>query len=162
MSATRRQTEPTTDALHAIRLVGSTSNHEDVRLFEEVDLATSASEFVFFEEATADPFLLGSFASAAANDQTPPIEHTSIDSLGEAGYESLQPIPVEIRRVDVGDYEAWFREANIAIAGTDGRDALQALVAEILDTFDLLLTEPDLGPDAVEQLRILHTYIART
>ena len=89
-------------------------------------------------------------------------EHTSIDSLGEAGYESLQPIPVEIRRVDVGDYEAWFREGNIAIAGTDGRDALQALVAEILDTFDLLLTEPDLGPDAVEQLRILHTYIART
>lgn len=69
---------------------------------------------------------------------------------------------MEIRRVDVGDYEARFREANIAIAGTDSHDALQALVSEILDTFDILLTEPALGPDAAEQRRILSAYIART
>ncbi len=90
------------------------------------------------------------------------IRRTSIHDLGEAGYRILKPIPVEIKTVEVGDVEASFREANIAMSGTDTNDALQALVADILDTFDVLISEHNLGPDAAEQRRLLHTYIAKT
>ena len=58
--------------------------------------------------------------------------------------------------------EASFREANIAMSGSDGSDALQALAAEILETFDVLVSEQNLGPDAADQRRLLCTYIART
>lgn len=143
-----------------MRFVGATANYEYAE-FSEADLATPSSEFLVGTEATSDPFLLRLFIDAAAN-YLLPIEHIQLGDLGEAGYRVRQPIPVEIKRADVGDYEAWFREANIAIAGTDSRDALQALVTEILDTYDVLLAEPALGPDAVEQLRILSTYIGRT
>ena len=34
-------------------------------------------------------------------------------------------------------------------------------MAEILETFDVLLGEQNLGPDAAEQRRLLYTYIAR-
>ena len=101
-------------------------------------------------------------AQAAVDEPSPRIERVRIHDLGEAGYRILQPIPVEIRRVEVGDFQAWFREANIAMAGSDSNDALQALVAEILETFDVLLSERPLGPDAAEQRRILGTYIVRT
>ena len=57
---------------------------------------------------------------------------------------------------------AAFREANIAMSGSDNNDAYQALVAEILETFDVLIGERNLGQDAAEQLRILSTYIVRT
>ena len=100
-------------------------------------------------------------AQAPADEPSPRIERVCIDDLGEAGYRILQPIPVEIRRVEVGDFQAWFREANIAMAGSDSNDALQALVAEILETFDVLLSERHLGPDAAEQRRILGTYLVR-
>ena len=104
---------------------------------------------------------LGGFLGAAANQELPRTEYVSIDDLGEAGYRVLQAIPVEIRRVGIGDFEASFREANIAISGRDQADAYQALVAEILETFDVLLTEQNLGPDATEQRQILRTYIVR-
>ena len=100
--------------------------------------------------------------STSANQILPNTEHVQIDSLGEAGYRILQPIPVEIRRVEPGDFLASFREANVAISGSDNNDAFQALVAEILDTYDVLTEERNLGPDAAEQLRILNTYIVRT
>ena len=101
------------------------------------------------------------FLAAAANQALPRTEYFSIDDLGEAGYRVLQTIPVEIRRVGIGDFEASFREANIAMSGRDQDDAYQALVAEILETFDVLFTEQNLGPDATEQRRILRTYIVR-
>ena len=109
----------------------------------------------------ADQLLRWLSLGAAADQALPRTEHFLIDDLGEAGYHVLQPIPVEIRRVGIGDFEASFREANIAISGSDQDDAYQALVAEILETFDVLLTEQNLGPDATEQRRILVTYIVR-
>ena len=95
-------------------------------------------------------------------DLAPAIEHVQITDLGEAGYGIRKTIPVEIKSIEAGNFEASFREANIAISGVDSDDAYQALVAEILDTFDVLVQEPTLGPDAAEQLRILRTYIVRT
>lgn len=113
--------------------------------------------------STADSLPPRQSPPAAAADQDPPrIEHVWINDPGEAGYRILQPIPVEIRRVEVGDVEASFREANIAMSGSDGSDALQALAAEILETFDVLVSEQNLGPDAADQRRLLCTYIART
>jgi hypothetical protein len=113
-------------------------------------------------QSTADNLPLWLFQFPSADQALPHIEHARIDNLGEAGYCILQPIPVEIRRVGIGDFEASFREANIAMPGSDSNDALQALVAEILETFDVLLRERNLAPDAVVQRRILRTYIVRT
>ena len=101
----------------------------------------------FFREFRPLPHVA---TQASADEPSPPIERVRIDDLGEAGYRILQPIPVEIRKVEIGNFEAWFREANIAMPGSDSNDALQALAAEILDTFDGLLRERNLGPDAAE------------
>ncbi len=84
-----------------------------------------------------------------------------ITDLGEAGYRVLRPIPVEINRIGPEDYQASWVEANIAIAGRDSQDAYQALVAEILDTFDTLAREPKLCQAAARQRQLLLAYIAR-
>lgn len=84
-----------------------------------------------------------------------------ISNLGEPGYQVLQPIPVEIEKVAPGDFLASFREANISISGIDNDDAYEALLAEILDTFDSLTEEKSLGKSAAKQLRVLKTYIAK-
>ena len=157
-----RPTKQTTDWLDAVPLVDFTSNHAYARLFE-FGLVASSGEFELnAEQSTADPLLLRLFQFPSAAQALPDIEHTRIDNLGEAGYCILQPIPVEIRRVGIGDFEASFREANIAMSGSDSNDALQALVAEILETFDVLLRERNMVPDAVVQRQILSTYIVRT
>ena len=157
-----RPTEQKTDWLDVVPLVGFTSNHAYARLFE-FGLVASSGEFELdAEQPTADHLLLRLLQFPSAAQALPHIEHTRIDNLGEAGYRILQPIPVEIRRVGIGDFEASFREANIAMSGSDSDDAFQALVAEILETFDVLMSERRLGPDAAEQRRILSAYIVRT
>ena len=124
---------------------------------------TQSGEIEFdAEQATADHPPHWEVRKGAADQVPQRSEYDQIDDLGEADYRILQPIPLEIKRVGIGDFEASFREANIAMSGRDSNDAFQALVAEILDTFDLLLREQSLGPDAAEQLRILHTYIVKT
>lgn len=157
-----RPTEPTTDWLNAIPFIGSTSSRAYTGLVE-FSSVTPSGEFEFdAEQPTADHSLLWKIQEVAADQAPQRIEYDWIDDLGEAGYRILQPIPLEIKRVGIGDFEASFREANIAMSGSDSHDAFQALVAEILDTFDLLLSEPSLGPDAAEQLQILRTYIGKT
>ena len=158
----RRPTEQTTDWLDAVPPVVFTSNHAYARLFG-FGLVESSGEFELdAEQSTVDHLPLRLFQLPSAAQALPHIEPTRIDNLGEAGYRILQPIPVEIRRVGIGDFEASFREANIAISGSDSDDAYQALVAEILDTFDGLTEDKNLGISAAEQLRILKTYIVRT
>ncbi len=103
-------------------------------------------------------FIQATDATVAA----PTIERFFVEDLGEAEYRVKRPIPVEIERLDVGEYEARFREANVAIGGTDRQDAYQALVADILDTFDLLTENDNLGRNLVEQRHALQSYIART
>lgn len=88
------------------------------------------------------------------------IQYGLIDEL-EDEYVVLTPIPYQITRHDNGDYVAAFNEANIAINGVDPQDAYQSLVAEILDTYDTLSSEPRLGPDANAQLELLRTYLVR-
>lgn len=87
-------------------------------------------------------------------------ENLAINDL-EAGYTVLAPIPVTIELVEDATYLARFDEANIAITGTDKQDAYQSLVAEVLDTFDMLATEANLAPAAAAQLAVLRAYIAK-
>ena len=82
-----------------------------------------------------------------------------IENLGEAGYRLLRPIPVGTQKVGIGDYVESFREPNIEMSGRDREDALQALKAEILETFEVLSSERRLGPDAAKQRQILCAYI---
>ena len=91
-----------------------------------------------------------------------PVAYDTITDLGEAGYKVLKTIIVEIREIGPGDYEAAFKEGNIAICGISSRDAYQALVVTILDTFDVLTAEPRLSPQSAEQIRVLRTYIGKT
>jgi hypothetical protein len=129
----------------------------------ELSRVTPSSRFEFnIEQFAADHELLQLFYGASANQPSPRTEFVWIDNLGEAGYHILQPIPIKIRRVEAGDFLASFREANISMSGIDNDDALQALLAEILETFDVLVKERSLGPDAAKQLQILNTYIVRT
>ena len=88
-------------------------------------------------------------------------EWVQVEDLGEGGYRVRQPFVVWIKRTGPGNFKAAFRDANIAISGVDRDDAYQALVAEILDTFDVLTKESTLIPHAVEQLRTLRKYIVR-
>ena len=81
----------------------------------------------------------------------------------ERSYIARQPIPIKIESIDDGDVLARFSEANIAIGGTNEKDAFQGIFAEILDIFDSLTEqEAILGPDASRQLQILRRYIAKT
>lgn len=157
-----RPSEPTTDSLASIPLVDATSNHSRFWL-PKSSRVTSTSKSAFRAAlSTEDPAPHWQFRDAATDQVLPRTEYVRIDDLGDAGYQVRQPVPAEIRRLGFGDFEASFREANIAISGSDRNDAFQALVAEILDTLDLLLMEPSLSPDAAEQLRILRTYIVKT
>ncbi len=155
-------TEPTTDLMsYMVPLSVSTSNSAYAGFHSRVTTPSGHPEFNF-EKFAADHELRQLLYKASANQASPRTEYDWIENLGEAGYHLLQPIPVETRRVEPGDFLASFRQANIAISGSDNDDAFQALVVEILETFDALLGERNLGPDAAEQLRILGTYIVRT
>lgn len=88
------------------------------------------------------------------------IEQTDIPP-GEP-YAVTVPIPVRMVREGELDFTASFEEADISISGESLRDAFQALVLEVLDTFDYLLSHcSDLGPWPEEQLAILKSHLAK-
>ena len=148
-------TEPTTDDGGRHLISALTSNPVQRQVTPPAELGPGAPAAQAAETLAWALRLHGTDLASA-------IEHVQITDLGEAGYGIRRTIPVEIKKIEAGNFEASFREANIAISGVDSDDAYQALVAEILDTFDVLVQEPTLGPDAAEQLGILRTYIVRT
>jgi hypothetical protein len=88
------------------------------------------------------------------------IEQTDIPP--EEPYAVTVPIPVRIVREGELDFIASLEEADISISGESFRDAFQALVLEVLDTFDYLLCHcSDLGPWPEEQLAILKRHLAQ-
>lgn len=94
----------------------------------------------------------------------PPPERCWIKDLGEPGYTTLRPIPVDLVRHGPEDFEAMFTEANLGIDGSDKEDALENLTADILDTFDDLVSVPTakLGKSLAKEFRVLKSYVART
>jgi hypothetical protein len=78
------------------------------------------------------------------------------------GYRVLRPIPVVYEIASDTDVEARFDDANIAMSGNSRLDARQALVEEMLSTFDdYTADEAALGPGPKQQLALLRTYIAK-
>jgi hypothetical protein len=102
-----------------------------------------------------------SFVFVAQYEAAAVIEHGTIDAL-EVGYAVRRPIPYKIEMVAAGDYLASFDDANIAVGGRDAQDAYQSLVAEILDTYDVLEVEAEHSPQAQAQFALLQTYIVKT
>ncbi len=68
-----------------------------------------------------------------------------------------------LTQFDIGaSSKASFEEASISIGGDGFHDAFQALVLEVLDTFDYLLSHcSDLGPWPEQQLAILKRHLAK-
>jgi hypothetical protein len=108
-----------------------------------------------------------SFMTATANTtcstyNAPAKQSGYINDVCEEGYQVLNPIPYTIERVGDVDFVASIEDANITIGGTSWHDAYQALVADLLDTFDALGAEQGLGPEATTQLATLNTYLVKT
>jgi len=124
---------------------------------------------VFIDSVCSPPVLLtgdpivseGDWGRIVALFYETPVTEGWIEDL-EVGYLVRQPIPYAIERIGEGDYLASFSEANIAIGGANPQDAYQALVAEILDTFDLLTAEQHLHADAAAQRQVLEMHIVKT
>ena len=173
-------TESTTDGLHAAALLGRPTENRAHEWFYElddggplvyvpehwgttIDVAAETYLAILRDDEVILPatfdFMDGTEDARPDSTDT---ERVLIDDLGDPGYRVVQRIPVTVRSIGANEFEASFLEANIAISGTDGNDAIEALAAEILDTFDVLFNEYDLGPDAAEQRRVLGTYIAWT
>jgi hypothetical protein len=88
------------------------------------------------------------------------IEQTDIPP--KEPYAVTMPIPVRVVREGELDFIASFEEASISIGGEGFHDAFQALVLEVLDTFDYLLSHcSDLGPWPEQQLAILKRHLAK-
>lgn len=157
---TSTPTEPTNDWLIASRILGSSSNPDALFVGEGDGLPIIACEHTPAQDlAYAETPLVLYLRGEASRPELPDIDHTWIDDFPGEPYTVLRRIPVDIVRLDVGSYEARFDEANIAISGTDAKDALQAISADILDTYEILLGETYLGVDAAHQLEVLESYI---
>jgi len=116
--------------------------------------------------ATLNP-VAAQFMAHAANTSygilnDPKVRTGFIDDVGEVGYQVIAPLPYRIERANDGGYIARIEPANIGISGTSWHDAYQALIAELLDTFDTLRAEANLGAGAAEQLAILNDHILKT
>ena len=154
-----RPTESTPNACVTLSVVNPTANQAGSRLLDSGVGDLLGRYRVEFDHPAGPPPLYSPGKTAA--DTISPDEYVWIDDLGEGVYRVRKPFSVRISRIGVGNFEASFREANIAMSGINRDDAYQALVAEILDTFDILASERVLIPAAVEQRRTLREYIVK-
>ena len=84
------------------------------------------------------------------------------DFSGEP-YKVLKAIPVTIRSLDGGGFEAAFVEGNIAWVDDSRIEAVNGLKAEILDAIDLFEANKDrLGLEPRRQLAVLRTHLKHT
>jgi hypothetical protein len=94
-----------------------------------------------------------------------PVRHFTIEqcNLPEGEPHIIKtPIPVTVTRENQVDFTASFDEAKISIGGESFRDAFEALVFEVLDTFDYLIEhEGELGAEPERQLKVLSKYLGK-
>lgn len=75
-------------------------------------------------------------------------------------YDILQPIPIKIECMGEDDFLASFDEVNLSIGGETEQEALQNIIAEILDTFEIFSGEEyRIGPEPAHQLRVMKKYL---
>ena len=81
----------------------------------------------------------------------------------EAGYELVQSITINVRRLDRDNYIAKFPDANINASGESFHSAIINLKALIVDMFDLLrsVRKNQLGPEPRHRLTILNGLIRK-
>ena len=82
---------------------------------------------------------------------------TALKRLG--GRDLKKPMTIMVETEDHEEYLASFPEAHISIAGDSLRDAIFALQAELLASFDLYRREPRLSPELKHRLKVLESYI---
>ena len=88
------------------------------------------------------------------------ISWIDVKSLPGEPYTVLQPIRIKIERMGENDFLASFEEANLAMSGETKEEALQNIIAEILDTFEMFSDEASrLGPEPSRQLRVMQKYL---
>jgi len=69
-------------------------------------------------------------------------------------------IPVYVERLRNGEFIASFRQANLAMSGSDETEALELLADDIAHTYSVYTREEHhLGPEPKKQLRTLRQYI---
>lgn len=88
----------------------------------------------------------------------PPLWHT-VSSLENEEFELLVPFVLTIEEEE-GEFLARFEEANIAMSGDTEKEAIENVLADILDTFILFSREEtNLGPEPARQLSVLRRHI---
>lgn len=84
--------------------------------------------------------------------------HT-VSSLLNEEFEVLTPLVLKIDEEE-GEFIACFEEANIAMSGDTEEEAIENVLADILDTFVLFSKEEtNLGPKPARQLSVLRRYL---
>jgi hypothetical protein len=85
-----------------------------------------------------------------------------LTSLDPGRYELERDIPVVLQPSDDG-FTATFFDANIGTSGDNEEEAIDNLRTLIIDTFQLLDSEPKdrLGPEPQRQLRLLRSLIRK-
>ena len=83
-----------------------------------------------------------------------------ISRLPDEHYEVIRPIPVCVEPDPDGGWVARFDEAMISMPGSTRGDAIDALLADILDTYELFSSEKDsLGPIPQQQFLVLQRFV---
>lgn len=102
-----------------------------------------------------------SWSSGSRGDREWTIQQSDLPD-GEP-YEVTKEIPVRIIKAGDLEYVATFEDANISIGGISKHDAFQALVYDVLDTFDYLNAhQPELGPAPRRQLAVMSRHLVKT
>ncbi len=83
----------------------------------------------------------------------------TVSSLPSEEFDLLAPFILKIEEEE-GEFLACFEEANIGMSGGTKEEAIENLLADILDTFALFSKEEtNLGPEPARQLSVLRRYI---
>ena len=85
-----------------------------------------------------------------------------VRELGDDDYDLVEHIPIKIEKDEDSGWVATFPEGRIGMPGSSILDARDALLGELIDSFELLSANRDrLGPIPREQLDALERYIRR-
>jgi hypothetical protein len=98
---------------------------------------------------------LGVISSAGRSDAI----LTCVEGLPGLRHALSKAIPVAIKRLAENEYLAEFEETGISMTGASLGEAIDALAAEIVETYALYKAEPSLGPEPRRRLQILEGYL---
>jgi len=99
------------------------------------------------------------YANVILVNHTPSSTSFPVSSLPSEEFDLLAQFILKIEEEE-GEFLACFEEANIGMSGGTKEEAIENLLADILDTFALFSKEEtNLGPGPARQLSVLRRYI---